>query len=196
MAAVLLAVSAVAAGHQPSASAGTGASEQGLAFSLDVGGAFRLVDHNGVPRSDQDFYGRYLLVFFGYANCRSMCPVGLRRMAQAVDKLGETADAVQPVMITVDPDNDTPAVMRRELAKIQSRLLGLTGSQEALDAVYRAYRLKPEHVGTDLAGNTVISHSSYIYLMAPDGTLATLIPPILSPRRMSEIIATYIAGEG
>jgi protein SCO1/2 len=109
-----------------------------------------------------------------------------------VDALGAAGKAVQPVMITVDPDHDTPEVLRRELEKIHPRLLGLTGSRQALDIAYRAYRLKPELVGTDLAGNTVVSHSSYIYLMERDGTLATLFPPILSPQRMSEIIASYL----
>lgn len=164
-------------------------------FPVPIRGAFRLVDHNGVPRSDADFRDRYLLVFFGYVDCRSMCTVGLRRMAQAVDELGAAGERVQPIVITVDPENDTPEVLRRELAKIHPRLLGLTGSPEALEAAYRAYRLRPRLVGTDLAGNRIVSHTSYIYLMERDGTLATLLPPILSPQRMSAIIAGYLGGD-
>lgn len=208
MSAALVCVSGIAAGHRlhtdavpadqanvqaiPDTDAEAAAPAQSPRFPLKLGGAFRLVDHNAVSRSDEDFHGRYLLVFFGYANCQSMCTVGLRRIAQAVDALGAAGTLVQPVMITVDPDRDTLDVLRLELEKIHPRFLGLTGSREALDAAYRAYRLKPGLVGTDLAGNAVISHSSYIYLMDPDGTLATLFPPILSPQRMSEIIASYL----
>jgi protein SCO1/2 len=208
MSTALLCVSGIAAGHRlhtdsvptdqdnvqaiSEKDAEAAGPAQSPRFPVKLGGAFCLVDHNGVSRSDEDFHGRYLLVFFGYANCQSMCTVGLRRIAQAVDALGAAGKAVQPVMITVEPDHDTPEVLRRELEKIHPRLLGLTGSRQALDIAYRAYRLKPELVGTDLAGNTVVSHSSYIYLMERDGTLATLFPPILSPQRMSEIIASYL----
>ena len=161
-------------------------------FPVELGGSFNLIDHNGVARSEQDFPGKYLLVFFGYANCKSMCTVGLRRMGEAVDALGDAGKTIQPVMITVDPANDTPEVMKQALPEIHPDLLGLTGSADALARAYNAYKIKPGRVGPDPEGDMVINHTSYVYLMSPQGEFLTLIPPIIGGKRMSEIIANYM----
>lgn len=163
-------------------------------FPVDLGGggSFSLLDHNGVPRTDQDFHGSYMLLFFGYVNCKSMCTVALRRIAAALDGLGDRADRLQPAMITVDPERDTLEVMRRELPKLHPRMLGLTGSESSLAEAYRAFSLKPYTVGLDPEGDAVLSHSSYAYLMGLEGELLTLIPPILGPERIAEIISSYI----
>lgn len=163
------------------------------AFPVKLGGPFELIDHHGATRTDRDFPGQYLLVFFGYANCKSMCTVGLRRMTEAIEHLGESGNSIQPLMITVDPDNDTQEVMRQALPKIHPRLLGLTGSQEALAQAYSAYKIKPNNVGVDSEGDMVINHTSYIYLVGPDGAFLTLIPPILASERMGEIILKYLS---
>ncbi|MGI9301587.1 MAG: SCO family protein [Gammaproteobacteria bacterium] len=167
-----------------------------MPFPVDLGGSFSLVDHNGLRRTDKDFRGDYMLVFFGYVNCQSMCTVALHRIAKAVDKLGDDAKRLQAVMITVDPENDTPEVMRAELAKLHPRLLGLTGSADELAEAYDAYRIKPGAVGADAHGNTVINHTSYAYLTGPKGKMLTLLPPILGPERMAEILAKYMSAEG
>ncbi len=163
------------------------------AFPVDLGGPFSLVDHNGIPRTQRDFQGKHLLIFFGYAHCKSMCMVGLRRIGEALETLGDAAKDIQPVMITVDPDNDTQEAMKRALTEIHPRLLGLTGSKDALAQVYRAFHIKPTEVGEDPDGDMVINHTSYVYLISPDGEFLTLMPPILSGERMSEIIANYIS---
>ncbi len=162
-------------------------------FPVKLGGSFNLIDHNGVARSELDFPGKYLLVFFGYANCKSMCTVGLRRMGEAIDALGDGGKDIQPVMITVDPANDTPEVMKKALPEIHPNLLGLTGSANALAQAYDAYKIKPGEVGPDADGDMVIDHTSYIYLMGPNGEFLTLIPPIIGGERMGEIIANYMA---
>jgi protein SCO1/2 len=162
-------------------------------FPVDLSGPFNLIDHNGVPRSERDFEGKHLLIFFGYAHCKSMCTVGLRRIGEALDSLGDTGKDIQPIMITVDPDNDTQEVMKQALAEIHPRLLGLTGSKDALAQAYRAFHIKPTEVGEDPEGDMVINHTSYVYLMSPHGEFLTLMPPILSGERMGEIIANYIS---
>ena len=163
------------------------------AFPVNLGGPFELIDHNGALRTDRDFPGQYLLVFFGYANCKSMCPVGLRRMTEAIEHLGEIGNAIQPLMITVDPDNDTQETMRAALPKIHPRLLGLTGSAQALAQAYDAYKIGPSNVGADPEGDMVVNHTSYIYLVGPDGKFLTLIPPIIASERMGEIILKYLS---
>ena len=164
-----------------------------LPFPVQLGGPFDLIDHNGERRTDRDFLGRHLLVFFGYANCPGICSAALPSMAAAVDALGDAADAVQPVLITVDPEWDTPDEMRRVLTEMHPRLLGLTGNEEALAAVRDAYQIEFSKVGEDIFGKPIYSHGGFVYLMGPDGRLETVIPPILSPEQMAAIIRGYTA---
>lgn len=165
----------------------------GLPFPVQVGGPFDLVDHHGDRRTDKDFHGQHLLVFFGYAHCPGICSAALPSMAAAVDELGGDADRVQPVLITVDPKWDKPAVMKEALAKYHPRLLGLTGSEDKLAEVRDHYQVEVEFVGEDIFGNPIYSHGSYVYLMGPDGSLKTVIPPILSPEQMADIIRNYLS---
>lgn len=162
------------------------------AFPFRIGGPFQLVDHTGQPVSDRDFHGSHLLVFFGYASCKSICPVALPAMAEALEILGADGAHIQPLFITVDPENDTPEVLAAFAVKIHPRLIGLTGSPEALHTVAKAYRTESKKVGQAWTGGPVFSHGSYIYLMAPDGAFATLLPPVMDPRTMASTIARYL----
>lgn len=181
---------------EPAAAAGDAApASQGIAlepFPVDIGGAFALIDHTGKPVTDADYRGRYMLVFFGYAQCDSICPVGLKRMTEAVDLLGEPGERVQPILITVDPENDTPEALAAHLPSLHPRLVGLTGEPEAIAAAMKSYRVNAKLVGESWKGTPVISHGSYVYLMGPDGELLSVLPPVLSSRAMADIIARYL----
>ena len=161
-------------------------------FPFEVGGPFRLTDHNGREVSDEDFRGSYLLVFFGYANCERICPVGLSRMVEAIDLLGEDAARIQPLLITVDPARDTVEALAAHVPKVHPRLIGLTGTPTQLAAAAKAYRVETEQVGTSWKGEPVFAHGSYIYLMGPDGRFATLLPPVLDAATMAETIGKYL----
>ena len=161
------------------------------ALPFDVGGPFRLTDQTGTPRTDRDFRGRFMLVFFGYANCRSICPVGLRRMTEAMDALGPAGVKIQPILISVDPEHDTPENLRK-LTKIHPRLIGLTGTAAQLATVEKAYQVESKQVSRTPEGKPVFAHGSYIYLMDPDGKLATIIPPILGVDQMAGIMRRYV----
>lgn len=162
-------------------------------FPADIGGAFALIDQNGRAVTDADFRGRYMLIFFGYAQCESICPVGLKRMTEALDLLGERGEAVQPLLITVDPENDTPEALAAHLPTVHPRLLGLTGTPEAIAAAQKSYKVNSKRIGQSWKGNPVISHGSYIYLMGRDGELLTVLPPVLSSKSMAEIIGRYLS---
>lgn len=166
---------------------------KGMPFPVQLGGPFDLVDHFGNRRTEKDFLGRHLLVFFGYANCPGICSAALPSMAKAVDTLGDAADSVQPVLVTVDPEWDTPDEMRRVLSELHPRILGLTGDEEALAAVREAYQITFSKVGDDIFGKPIYSHGGYVYLMGPDGELEAVIPPILSPEQMAAIIRDYVS---
>ena len=160
---------------------------------LDIGGPFALIDHQGTPVTDRDFHGRFLLVFFGYANCPGVCPIGLHNMTEALDLLGaEQAAAVVPVLITVDPARDTPATLAPAVAKIHPRLIGLTGSPEALAAARLAYKVGAEATGRDLAGGALYRHGTFIYLIGPDGGFLSLFPPVMPPAALAAAIAPYL----
>ena len=162
-------------------------------FPIDISGTFALVDHTGRSVTDADYRGGYMLVFFGYAQCESICPVGLKRMTEAVDLLGEPGERVRPILITVDPENDTPEVLAAQLPSIHPRLVGLTGEPEAVAAAMKSFKINAKLMGQSWKGTPVISHGSYIYLMGPDGALLSILPPVLSSEAMSGIIAKYLS---
>ena len=96
-----------------------------------IGGPFTLIDQNGKTVTDQDFRGRFMLVFFGFTHCPDICPAELQVMSQSLDALGPKAEEVVPIFITLDPERDTPAVMGDYVKNFGSRFVGLTGSPEA-----------------------------------------------------------------
>ena len=104
-----------------------------------IGGPFTLVDQTGKTVTDQDFRGRYMLVFFGFTHCPDICPAELQVMSAALDELGPKADEVVPVFITLDPERDTQAAMGAYVKNFGSRFVGLTGSPEQIAAAAKAY---------------------------------------------------------
>ena len=162
------------------------------AFPVDLGGSFALMDHTGRAVSDEDFRGRFMLVFFGYANCPGICPIGLRTMVEAVDLLGERSEQVVPLLISVDPANDTPANLAPAVAKIHPRLVGLTGTAAQLAAARAAYKVSANLAGRSWQGVDLFDHGSFIYLMGPDGKFLTLFPPVMPPEAMAGAIGRYL----
>jgi len=160
---------------------------------LNIGGPFALIDHQGKAVTDRDFHGRFLLLFFGYANCPGVCPIGLRTMTEALDLLGAKRSAeVAPVLITVDPERDTPTTLGSALARIHPRLIGLTGTPDQLAAARRAYKVGAEITGRDLKGGALYQHGTLIYLMGPDGQFLSLFPPVMPPEALAAAIAGYL----
>ena len=105
-----------------------------------VGGPFALIDHDGRRRTDTDFRGKLLLIYFGFTLCSDVCPTELQAIASAIDQLGPAADAVQPLFITVDPEKDTPEQLKSYVALFHPRLIGLTGDPRAVKKVALAYK--------------------------------------------------------
>lgn len=171
--------------------AAAAAATAGLPLPLALGGPFRLIDQTGAVRTEADPDGHLQLLFFGYAACESICTVALPQMAAIAEGLAARGIALTPVMITVDPARDTPEAMAPVLAELHPDLIGLTGSDAALAAVWRAFSIERSVVFHDPAGAPVYAHGSLLYLLDGQGRFLTLIPPILSDARAIEIIAGF-----
>ena len=103
---------------------------------VEVGGPFRLTDQTGKSVSNNDFRGKYQLIYFGYSFCPDVCPTTLGVISQALDQMGVDGNRIVPIFITIDPERDTPAVMKQYMAAFGPRFVGLTSDPESTDAPY------------------------------------------------------------
>lgn len=157
----------------------------------DVGGPFTLIDQAGHVRSDRDFRGRYMLIYFGYSFCPDVCPTTLGVIGDALDKLGAARAKIVPIFITIDPERDTPKVLAEYVKAFGPDFVGLTGTPGQLKAVeklYRVYAVKrvidPAHPERGYA----MDHSSVIYLMGPDGKMVSVYDEAISPDDLAKDI--------
>ena len=133
-----------------------------------IGGPFTLTDQNGRTVSDKDFSGKPFLVFFGFTHCPDVCPTTLFEISEILRTLGPDADRIHAVFITVDPERDTPAVIKDYLSSFDPHLSGLTGDPAAIAAVAKAYRVYFKKVPLDQGGYTM-DHTAIVYLMDKNG---------------------------
>ena len=159
--------------------------------SVAVGGPYRLIDQDGHPRGSADFRGRYVLIYFGYSFCPDVCPTTLGVMADALDKMGAGANRIVPVFITIDPERDTPAVLKQYMKAFGPRFVGLTGSPAQIadvEKTYRVYAKKQPLPG----GKYGMDHSSVLYLMGPDGKLVSFYDEAISPDALAKDLRAKI----
>jgi protein SCO1/2 len=156
-----------------------GAQPSGMGVA-DIGGPFVLTDQNGARRTDRDFRGRFVLLYFGYSECPDVCPTTLSVIADALSKLGPRAQRFVPVFVTIDPERDTPPALKKYLAAFGPNFVGLTGSLADITKVaheYRVYFAKHKLAG----GAYGLDHSSVIYLLGPDGRLVKFYDEATTP---------------
>ncbi len=159
-----------------------------------IGGPFELVDHQGQTVRDTDYRGKYMLVMFGYTFCPDVCPTELQVISEAIDRLGEAAAKVQPLMVTVDPERDTATVLADYVSNFHPSIVGLTGNLEQIKAVARGYRVYFSKNPPDEDGDYFMDHTAFIYLMGPKGQFLHHFPPTTAPEDMAEKIRTVISG--
>lgn len=163
-------------------------SVQNAEESVPIGGPFTLVSHEGQTVTDQDFRGRYMLIYFGYSYCPDVCPVELSKMTRALEILDEdkiALDTVQPLFITVDPERDTVEQMARYVSLFHPKLMGLTGSVKQMKQATDAYRVYAKKSGDVDSDAYLMDHASMILLMGPDGQFVDFF----SSRETAENIA-------
>ncbi|HEY1629909.1 MAG TPA: SCO family protein [Rhizomicrobium sp.] len=156
-----------------------------------LGGPFTLTDQAGHRRSDADYRGRYVLLYFGYTNCPDVCPTTLTQMQDAVTRLGPKARRIVPVFVTIDPARDTPEALAGYLRAFGPRFVGLSGSAAETARIAKEYRVY--YAKHPLAGGTyAMDHSGEVYLLGPDGRLVTFYDPPLDPAAWAKDLAARI----
>jgi protein SCO1 len=159
--------------------------------TASVGGAFTLIDQNGARRSDKDFHGRWVLLYFGYSYCPDVCPTTLGVMADALSKLGPKESRIVPVFISIDPERDTPVALKKYLTAFGPEFVGLTGSLPEITAVaheYRVYFAKHPLEG----GGYAVDHSSVVYLLDPRGRFVKFYDDTTKPADLARDLSARL----
>lgn len=161
-----------------------------------IGGPFSLTDQDGRPFTDRNLKGRYALVYFGYSFCPDVCPTDLARMMQGL-KLFEAKDAtraakVQPVFFTVDPARDTPAAVKHFVSAFHPRLVGLTGSQAAVDQAMKSYRIYARKAGPEGTTDYLMDHSANGYLFDTEGRPMVLFAQTDTPQDIADALDRWV----
>ncbi len=149
---------------------GSGSKNLRYSGEADIRSEFSLTDHTGKGVTQADYSDRWQMVFFGFTNCPDICPTTLAYMASVIDLLGDDADKVAPIFITVDPERDTVPVMAEYVSVFHPRLIGLTGTEAQVAEAARNFRTWYERTEDDSAPDGYfMAHGGYVYLMRPDG---------------------------
>ena len=166
----------------------------GLVTNADIGGPFTLTNQNGQPFGRADLAGRYGLIYFGYTFCPDVCPTELGKMAAAIDLLGAAGGRVTPLLITIDPARDTVAVLHDYVPLFHERLIGLTGTPDEIRAVAQQYRVFYRKFESSDYSDYLMDHSSFVYLLAPDGTVIAMFGPDTTADRIAAAIERHMRG--
>jgi protein SCO1/2 len=141
----------------------------------DFGKSFQLLDHNGQPRALSDFHGKVVVVFFGFTHCPDVCPTTLAELARAVKQLGPDGERVQVLMVTVDPERDTPEVLKQYVTALDPHFVGLTGDPDAIARTAREFKVFYQKSPGATPETYSVDHSSGSYVFDPQGRLRLLV---------------------
>ena len=207
--AALLAASQPARAHDPTAHghemAGDGPSleearprrtdsdgpDDALPIDIEITDDLHLVDHEGQPWTAEELEGGLSMIFFGYASCDGVCPMALPVMAEVTELLERDGQIVRPVLITIDPERDTPEFLAEQLSELHPRFLGLTGSEQVLEQAREMFGVARNTVFEDASG-TVYRHGSFIFLVDAGLEVVSMLPPVLPPEEIAAIARKYL----
>ncbi|MGA9321293.1 MAG: SCO family protein [Xanthobacteraceae bacterium] len=156
-----------------------------------VGGPFHLEDQTGKPFTDQDMKGRPFLVFFGYTHCPDVCPTTLLEISDVMKALGKDADRTGALFVTVDPERDSPAVLKDYLSNFDPHLRALTGDPAAVEAALKAYRVYAAKIPLK-DGDYTMDHTAAVYLMDKDGRFVSTFNLKQSPEAAASQLRGYL----
>ncbi len=161
----------------------------GAAFARD----FELTDHNGQNRTLASFRGKVVAIFFGYTHCPDVCPTTLSDFAAALQQLGPQAERVQVLFVTLDPQRDTPALLKQYVPAFNPGFLGMRTDAESLKKLASEYKVVYQKTSEKGAGDYLIDHSAGTYVYDPQGRLRLLMPYGSSPDAIARDLTTLLA---
>ena len=159
-----------------------------------IGGSFTLTDQDGRRMSDSALAGRYRIMYFGYTFCPDVCPVDVQNLAAGLKLLEKSdpalAQRVVPIFVTIDPERDTPAVLKQFVSAFHPRMIGLTGTPEEISKVAKEFAIFYQR-GKGTADGYLMDHSRQAYLMSPDGKPLALLPQDGTPQAIADEIKRW-----
>jgi protein SCO1 len=179
------------AGCQPAPPSFQATDITGAAFARD----FRLTDHNGQVRTLADFKGKVVAVFFGYIHCPDVCPTTLSDFAAALQQLGPQAQRVQVIFVTLDPQRDTPELLKQFVPAFNPGFLGMTADAESLKQLAQEYKVVYQKTSVKAADDYMIDHSAGTYIYDPQGRLRLLMPYGSQPSAIAQDLKTLLASD-
>lgn len=174
-----------------------GGAAAGNLAGASLGGPFTLINQDGNVVREADFAGRWRLIYFGYGFCPDICPTDLATMTRGLQAFAARdaarAARVAPIFITIDPQRDTPAVLKPFVAAFHPRLVGLTGTPDQIAAVTKAYGVYAKRMDTGDPENYLMDHSAMVYLFGPDGRPIAFLPHQgLTAEMVMQMLATHV----
>jgi protein SCO1 len=157
---------------------------------------FELKDTQGRTVSSADLRGRWVLVFFGYTSCPDLCPTVLLEIAQALAQLGPMAGRVQPIFVSVDPERDTPKILRAYVNDFDERILPLTGTADQLDRAAKSFGIEFFRISGSAPDDYTIAHSALMTLLGPEGGLVMRISTDISAEQIASKLKKLIGVDG
>lgn len=154
-----------------------------------IGGRFELIDHNGNKKTDRDFRGKFLMIYFGYRYCPDICPTALTTVTETLELLGPKANHIQPLFITVDPERDSIENLAEYVQHFHPSLIGLTGSEEQVNHAKKAYKVFAQKVDEGKGEKDyLIDHSSIIYIMDRQGNFVAHFNHVTPPEHIVQAL--------
>jgi len=188
---LMLVVAAIGFAFQPSQKAAPGTVSQTKVSTAGIdglGGSWTLTNHDGNAVTDKDYTGKYRLMFFGFTYCPDVCPTELKRLTMVLQGLGQDANNVTPLFVTIDPERDTPQALKEYLGRYDPRFIGLTGSVKQIEHMETIYKVYSAKVDDPELTEYTVNHSALVYLIGPDDKVLHLFHSSETPDQMIDII--------
>jgi protein SCO1/2 len=156
-----------------------------------LGGSFAMTDHTGQAVTEETYHGKWLLMFFGFTGCREVCPLGLERMLQVMEKLGPEQEKIQPLFVDFAMDEPDLKGLAQFVSNFHPRLIGLAGTRAQTFDILRKFKVRREY-GHDFYSRKEtgprIDHTTYLYLVDPAGKTRAYYYHSLSAEEMAAMI--------